>query len=575
MMQALEADMSVRRVTVLAAVISAVLAAAVIPAVAAKSYRAEHYHSRVVVEPGGSLLVTETVRFSFGPEAFTYVFRELRSRRTDGLTIIEATMDGGSMGRGKGPGQFEVRRDDDRRRIVWHFPATANAERTFSVTYRAAGVVWQDEDADVLAWMLLPARHDYAIGCASGEVVFPAGAALLTEAVVEPPASTFQHEGTAIRFERCPFERNASWAVTARFAPRTVAPTPPRWQQRSITNRENLPLFLGLGGLILLAGVGGFAVFALSHRHSRADGASAVLSPPDDLHPALAGALVSAGASAGWGPVLGALMDLARRGALTMQSAEKAGIFKAQEVRISRGPTPINAAPHEQVLLDLLFTDRHGPRSSVTFADLARTFASSRRWKRLREAIASDLRTRRLLDADRERTRGRVTVVGLAILLLSLAGFVGSVALFDQVGEPVLSVPIALLIVGVVGMITGASFSPLSEEGHRHAERWRAFKRTLAGTADASAGAVPNADRVERWLPYAVAFGTALAWMKRLQKQGVTAGPSWLSAVSRDGAHGPASIGSTVAILSAGSSAGAHAGGHAGGAAGGGSSGAG
>jgi uncharacterized membrane protein len=83
---------------------------------------------------------------------------------------------------------------------------------------------------------------------------------------------------------------------------------------------------------------------------------------------------------------------------------------------------------------------------------------------------------------------------------------------------------------------------------------------------------------MEHWLPYAVAFGTALAWMKRLQKQGITMGPSWLTAVSREGAHGPASIGATVAILSSGSSAGAHAGGHAGGAsgaAGGGASGAG
>jgi hypothetical protein len=56
--------------------------------------------------------------------------------------------------------------------------------------------------------------------------------------------------------------------------------------------------------------------------------------------------------------------------------------------------------------------------------------------------------------------------------------------------------------------------------------------------------------------------------MKRLEKQGITWGPSWLTAVSRDGAVGPANIGATVAILSTASSAGAHAGGHAGGAAG-------
>ena len=153
--------MSVRRLVILASVVAAVLAAAVPPAAAAKSYRAEHFHSRVVVEPGGSIVVTETIRFAFGPDQFTYVYRELPSRRTDGLTILDASMDGVPMDRGKRPGQFELKRDDDKRRIVWHFPATSNASRTFTVTYRAAGVVWQDTASDVLAWTLLPTRHEY------------------------------------------------------------------------------------------------------------------------------------------------------------------------------------------------------------------------------------------------------------------------------------------------------------------------------------------------------------------------------------------------------------------------------
>ena len=366
--------------------------------------------------------------------------------------------------------------------------------------------------------------------------------------------------------------------MTLRFAPRSVAAAAPEWQRRAALNRENTPLFLGLGGLVLFAGVAGFLMFALNHRHARTDHSGDVSSPPDDLAPALAGSLIGTAASTGWGPVLGALMDLARRRALTIESVEKAGLFASKEVRISRGPVPAHAAPHERVLLDLLFTDKHGPRTSVTFSELARTFASSRRWKRLKEAIAAELRDQRLLDADRERTRGRVTLAGLLVLVMAIAGFAGSVALFDRVGQPVLAVPIALLIVGVVGMITGASLSPLSEEGHRRAERWRSFKRALGHPSDTAAPGGPGVERLERWLPYAVAFGTAVAWMKRLEKQGITMGPSWLTAISRDGAHGPANIGATVAILSAGSSAGAHAGGHAGGAsgaAGGGASGAG
>ena len=570
--------MSIRRRRILVTAVFAVLAASVLPAAAAKSYRAEHFHSRAVVEPGGSIVVTETVRFVFGPDEFTYVVRELPSRRTDGLTIIEASMDGVPMERGKSAGQFELKRDDNRRRIVWHFPATSNAARTFTLTYRAAGVVWQDAESDVLAWTLIPTRHEYAIDCASGEVAYPADAVLIGAAVLDPPASQVRFEGRTIQFERCPVERDASWVVTMRFAPRSVAAVSPRWQQRAILNRESMPLFFGLGGLILFAGVGGFVVFALNHRHPRTGSSGDVTSPPDGLPPALAGAVMSAGASAGWGPVLGAVMDLARRGALTVQSVEKTGMFSSEEVRLTAGRSPADAAPHERVLLDLLFTDKHGPRTSVTFSELARTFASSRRWKRLREAIASDLRADRLLDGDRERTRARVIGVGLAILLTSIAGFIVSVTVLERVGAPVLALPIALLIVGVAGLVMGSALSPLSEEGHRRAERWGAFKRTLGQLSGGSEGTAPSARQVERWLPYAVAFGTALAWMKRLQKQGVTMGPTWLAAVSRDGSHGPATIGATVAILSAGSSAGAHAGGHAGGAAGaagGGSSGAG
>ncbi len=570
--------MSVRRFTILIGLVATLLAAVALSAAAAKRYHAERFDVRIQVEPGGAILVTETIRFAFGPEPFTYVFRELPTRRTDGLTVIEASMDGVQMERGNDTGQYELKRDDNRRRIVWHFPATANAAHTFTLTYRAAGVVWQDAASDVLAWTLLPTRREYAIDCASGEVVYPEGAALTSGAVFDPPASRLSQDGRTIRFERCPVERDASWVVSLRFAPRSVAAVAPRWQQRSIRNRENTPLFLGLGGLLLFAGVAGFVMFALRHRHPRVELPGAVTSPPDDLRPALAASLTSTGASAGWAPVLGTVMDLARRGALSIERVETAGLFSSKEVRISRGRTPDDAALHERVLLDLLFTDKHGPRASVTFSALARTFGSSRRWKRLHEAIASDLRSRRLLDGDRERSRGRVIGAGLIVLIGSIAGFAGAVALFDRVGEPVLSLPIALLIVGVAGMITGASLSPLSEEGHRRAVRWRAFKRTLGSAPEGPAGGAPGFNQVEEWLPYAVAFGTALAWMKRLQKQGVTAGPSWLAAVNRDGAHSPASIGATVAILSAGSSAGAHAGGHAGGvsgAAGGGASGAG
>ena len=111
-------------------------------------------------------------------------------------------------------------------------------------------------------------------------------------AVLDPPASRLSQDGRTIRFERCPVDLNGSWVVTLRFAPRSVAAIAPRWQQRSVRNRENTPLFLGLGGLVLFAGVAGFLMFALRHRHPRVDGPTVATSPPDDLRPALAGSLM-------------------------------------------------------------------------------------------------------------------------------------------------------------------------------------------------------------------------------------------------------------------------------------------
>jgi len=166
----------------------------------------------------------------------------------------------------------------------------------------------------------------------------------------------------------------------------------------------------------------------------------------------------------------------------------------------------------------------------------------------------------------------------VATMLFSIVGFALSAVFLDQVGEAVLALPIAILVSGIVGLATGASLSPLSDEGHGRGQRWKAFGRHLGGVAKHAEGEAATHENFERLLPYAAAFGAALAWAKRLEKRGVNAGPSWLLALASDGASHGATMAATVAMLSAGHNAGAHAGGSAAGgtgAAGGGSSGAG
>jgi hypothetical protein len=569
--------MSVRRLVVLISVLVAIVAA---PVSAAKDYRAERFHARIVVEPDGSIVVTETIRFVFGADSFTYVYRELTRRKTDGMMILGATMDGQPMTQGKDPGEYEVKKSDGgRRRVVWHFAKVTGAAHTFTLTYRVDGVAWQDTDADVLAWTLLPTKHEYLIECASGEVEYPASTALVGGALFEPAASELQIEGQSVRFLRCPFEKDDSWVMTLRFAPRTIAAVAPAWQQRARLTREHAPMFLGLAALLLLTGAGGFVFFALNHRVQTAgDRDVRQAAPPDDLPPALAGALTRTGASAAWADALAAVFDLARRGVIRIDALPVGGVFKKHDFQVTAGRAPRTIAAHERTLLELLFTTKSGPRPIVKFSDLSRTFASARRWRRFRSSVAEDLRAARQLDPERERTRRRVTILGVAIMLFSIAGFALSALFLGQVGEAVLALPIAILVSGIAGLATGVSLSPLSDEGQMRAQRWKAFGRHLDGVAKHAEGEGATEENFERLLPYAAAFGAALAWAKRLEKRGVNAGPSWLVALAGEGASHGAPMAATIAMLSAGHDAGAHAGGGSAvgaGAAGGGSSGAG
>ncbi|HNV01874.1 MAG TPA: DUF2207 domain-containing protein [Vicinamibacterales bacterium] len=558
--------MPVRRLVALSAALAALPVSLLVgllvgarPASASRPSRAEQFDVRILVEPGGSIRVTETMRFSFGPKPLTSVRREVARHRTDGWTVAEATMDGVPLARGTKAGQFEWRREDKgKRQIVWHFKPASNSVHTFTVTYVAAGVAWQDAGSDVLAWPLVPSARAYDIECASGEVEFPASATLLGTPGLTPPASQMQVGERRVSFTRCPLEPNRSWIVTLRFAPGTLLASPPAWQAKANRGRAHLPLFLGLAAMMLVGGVGGFTAFALGHRAASGGDADRRLQmPPDDLPPALAGALQRPAAAAGWSDLLGAVMDLGRRGVIHIEAKPSSGVFRQHDATLSRGDAPSGLLAHEQALLDIFFTDKSGPRSSVTFSQIARSVSSARRWKRLQAAVSEDLREARLLDPERERTRGRVIGLGAAILALAFVGFILSIAFIERAGEPVLALPIAALIVGITGIVTGAHLSPLSEEAIGRAERWRAYRRYLA---DSSTRAGTAARSFERVLPYAAAFGLALGWAKRLQNLGVTDGPSWMVAAAKDGTAVPANIGDVVAVLSAGSRAGNRAG---------------
>ena len=138
----------------------------------AKSYSADRFDVDVAVQDDGSLLVTETVIFRFSGGPFTYVFRDLPTDHTDGVTVVSAAMDGQTLPPGKDAGQVEIRGRNPIK-VRWHFAPTSDSSHTFVLVYRALGVIRMNPDGDLLAWQALPDDYDYPIASSTITVTYP------------------------------------------------------------------------------------------------------------------------------------------------------------------------------------------------------------------------------------------------------------------------------------------------------------------------------------------------------------------------------------------------------------------
>ena len=89
-------------------VLTLALIFAINPARAAKSYYAEYFDVQIELQEGGSAIVTETIKFHFEGDPFTFAFREISTSETDGIIFMDASMDGVHMSQGRQPGQVEI-----------------------------------------------------------------------------------------------------------------------------------------------------------------------------------------------------------------------------------------------------------------------------------------------------------------------------------------------------------------------------------------------------------------------------------------------------------------------------------
>jgi uncharacterized membrane protein YgcG len=539
-------------------------------AASAKFYEAERYDVKLQLDSRGELAVTETIdaRFIAGP--FHFFFRELATTETDGISDVRAAIDGTPCPPGTGPGEVEITGTSPVM-VRWYFDSIMSGAHTFTVQYRVLGAIRPNPDSQSLVWRILPSKRGYTIRSSAFALEYPAAVAPASVALSNPAQSFDLSQGRA-DLQVTGMESDAEPVLRAQFPANSFAAPPPQWliaKARSAANSHIGTLAGASLGILFLALAFRwmFRIRAAARpANNSLDVPARLASPPDSWPPAVAGHLLRKQSLR-----LGTLLDLARRRVLRIEELPKSR-FMGRQFQILWIDQAAALAPHERALLQIVFP--HG-ESAIPIKEF---FTRGQTNSTFTAAIRAELEAAGFVDPSRVQARRTLLTAGaICIIAGPLLFGLGVVVAEPFIGSAVMLPGAAAVAAAILALILGATQLTWTDAGMLVAARWHAFARHLSDIASSRAEP-PSPSDLERFLPYAAAFGSMVPLMKRLQKLGALELPAWFQAIqSADGADIDAFYAFTIACDTASTAASGDGGssGGDGGASGGGSSGAG
>jgi uncharacterized membrane protein YgcG len=499
------------------AILGLTASAGSLSAQAGRSWRIESFDVEAVVLPGGTVVVTETIRPHFDG-SFNGIYRTIpiryRSWGEFGHTLIldlESITDGAGQ-----PLRYETDTEGDRRTYKVWIPDARDATRTVRIRYRADRALKHFEDHDELYWNATGTEWPVPIGEASIRVVLPdeatgvrarafTGGFGSTEEAADIRTSANLVEVRTTR----PLEFREGLTVAVAWDPGVVE-RPGALANAAFFLRSNLPLLFPI-----LAFLGMFALWRRVGRDPRRRPIAAAYEPPEGITPGDAGLLVDHRPD--MRDVTATLVDLAVRGFLRVKEEQRDLLFglidRTDYVFEMVAPRERweELAPHERLLLAGMF--EHGARPEVAMSELEEEF-----YEHL-PAIKTAL-------YDRARERGDYRwrpdrVLGVFIGLGVAAG-VGLTVLGLVLANRGVVAPAAAVVGGVLtGLVIvgfGVFMPARTTGGTRRLEQILGFEEFLkAVDSDRFRRMVTSPEMFERFLPYAMALQVEKRWARAFE----------------------------------------------------------
>jgi uncharacterized membrane protein YgcG len=500
---------------------------------------------RIVIEPSGTIEVTETIVQDFGDVPRHGVFRYIPDRfefddrydRVYPIDLVGVTTSAGT------PDDVETSSESGNLVIRIGDPDTEiTGEHTYTIVYRVEGAMNSFATHDELYWNAIGDDWEQPIGEMRVRVEGPAPITRVA-CYRGPFGSTFPctreriKDGAAL-FLQQDLAAFTGMSVVVALPPGTVANTAPildeRWSLDRAFSRTPATVAGSVG--LLVAMVGGLS--ALMWRRGRdvrfagspvdqvmgpsgpietetqavplfEEGVGPVeFVPPEGLRPGQVGTLIDEEANTL--DVSASIVDLAVRGHLVIEELPKKWFLGKVDWKLTRLPRGTDELlPYERLLLDGLFEEA----TEVELSDLRKRFAA--RLQKVKEELYKDVVQRKWFVRRPDRIRATWVGIGVAALLVGI-GATTVLAWFTKLG--LLGIP---LIVGGIVLLIGAKRMPArTARGTAMTRRVWGFRHVIE-TADEHIARWAEQEQVfTKYLAYAVVFGVTDRWARAFESLG-------------------------------------------------------
>ena len=506
-----------------------------------KSLYWDRFDFDINVQANGDLRIVETQKIVFTSGVFTFGTRGIQMDRLRDITDVEVR-EGGRLYRLSDSGEpytYQVYQDGSERKIKWFFPPTGDTTRTYTLSYTVKGALRYYNEGDQVWWVPIVAERSFPVNASRIVVHLPEGARVQNYDAYGAPADAQQvDEHTVVFTSKGRIPAGQELEVRVEFTHGVVAGTPSPWQAQvdeeqaarerqaeyDASKRPIVDLItLTLSLFIAIAGLVGLYLLWYSRGRDRPVGlvADYLAEPPSDLPPGVVGTLLDE--QADMEDIIATIVDLARRGILTMQEVEEPGLLgigsRKDFIYRLEGDTS-NLRPYEKLLVERLFGVGGKERR---LSDLKEKFYTA--IPKIKAELYNEVVREGFFKTSPERTRNAYATLGIVGLIgTAVLGFCGLAAV-SQYTTFAICLPISLGLV-FMGLIFLARFMPSkTAAGAEASARWRAFKRYLENI-EKYTKLEESKDIFDKYLPYAVAFGLERSYVRKFASVQAPA-PTW------------------------------------------------